>query len=92
MKSSDPSYPINEATLRLNLVATYYVFLTRLRTYSRYKGQIVMSVISPILFAMIPILMGTAFAGENATTIFQENTGTTGSFHGYMLVGALFLA
>jgi ABC-2 type transport system permease protein len=33
--------------------------------------------------------MGTAFAGENATTIFQENTGTTGSFHGYMLVGAL---
>ncbi|OLS21244.1 MAG: hypothetical protein HeimC3_36650 [Candidatus Heimdallarchaeota archaeon LC_3] len=48
-----------------------------------------MSVFTPIFIATIPILMGTAFAGKNAAVVFEENTGVSGSYQGYMLVGAL---
>lgn len=48
-----------------------------------------MSVVTPILFAAIPILMGNAIGGSNAEQTFSKNTNIAGSFAGYMLIGAL---
>lgn len=82
------SYP----TLGSNMRATWYIFKNRLTTYSRYRGQIIMSVLTPILIATIPIIMGSAIAGNqhDAALIFNKNTGLKqGSYAGYMLIGAL---
>lgn len=58
----------------------------RLLNASRYPGMLIMDVITPIVIASLPILMGRATAGENAARIFAENTGTV-NYVGYMMVG-----
>lgn len=59
----------------------------RLLNAARYPGQLVMEVIIPIIFAGVPILLGPATAGANATANFAGNTGTT-NYVAYMLIGA----
>jgi len=63
------------------------VFLARIRIISRYKGAIFMEALLPIVFAAMPVLLGTAFAGPNAAQNFQLNTGTA-NYKLYMLLGA----
>ena len=63
------------------------VFLARVRIISRYKGAIFMEALLPIVFAAMPVLLGTTVAGPNAGTIFQERVGTS-NYRLYMLIGA----
>ena len=85
-----PMHTIYRPTLSSNLRATYFVFRNRLTTYSRYKGQVIMSVLTPILVAAIPILLGHAIGGSNAIQNFSSNAQVSaGSLQGYMLIGAL---
>ena len=70
---------------RADVVRT--VFLARIRIISRYKGAIFMEALLPIVFAAMPVLLGTAFAGPNAAQNFQLNTGTA-NYKLYMLLGA----
>ncbi|HKZ43253.1 MAG TPA: ABC transporter permease [Candidatus Hodarchaeales archaeon] len=87
-----PLLVVRESSLGSNVYATYQIFLARLRTYSRYKGQVIMSVLMPIMIASLPILMGTGLGGANAVRNFQTNTKiTSGSFQGYLLIGALLM-
>lgn len=87
-----PLYNVETGNLRSKLYATWYIFNNRLVTYSRYKGQVFMSIVTPIMIAAIPILMGQAIAGSSAKAAqdFQTSTHTTaGAYQGYMLIGAL---
>lgn len=92
MSHVKPLHPILTGNLHSKLLATWYIFVNRVTTYSRYKGQVFMSIVTPIMIAAIPILMGQAIAGspEKAAQIFQTTTHTSaGSYQGYMLIGAL---
>lgn len=83
-------HTIYHPTILSNLRATYFVFHNRLTTYSRYKGQVIMSVLTPILVAAIPILLGRAIGGTSAIQNFSNNAHVSaGSLSGYMLIGAL---
>lgn len=87
-----PLYPVRVGTLKSKINATLYIFNNRLTTYSRYKGQVLMSIVTPIVIAALPILMGTAIAGspQAAESVFQSTTHTNGAaYQGYMLIGAL---
>ncbi len=70
---------------RLDVVRT--VFIARIHIITRYKGAIFMEALLPIVFAAMPVLLGTAFAGANAAQNFQANTGTA-NYKLYMLLGA----
>ncbi len=70
---------------KLEVVRT--VFLARVRIISRYKGAILMEAFLPIVFAAMPVLLGTAVAGSNAGAVFFDRVGTT-NFKLYMLIGA----
>jgi len=70
---------------KLDVVRT--VFLARIRIISRYKGALLMEAFLPIVFAAMPVLLGTAVAGSNAGAVFEANTGTS-NFRLYMLIGA----
>lgn len=59
----------------------------RLLTLSRYPGQLLVDIITPIVFALMPILIGQASAGGEAEAVFAGNTGT-GNYISYMLIGA----
>lgn len=59
----------------------------RFLALSRYPGQILIDIITPIVFALIPILIGRATSGNNADTIFSRNTGTE-NYISYMLIGS----
>ena len=59
----------------------------RFLTLSRYPGQILIDIITPIVFALIPILIGRATSGGDAETIFAGNTGTD-DYISYMLIGS----
>src|SRR3970040_290646 len=59
----------------------------RLINVSRYPGQLVLDIIIPIVFASMPILLGRAGAGPNASAVFEQNTGTS-NYVAYMLIGA----
>lgn len=71
----------------LDVVRT--VLIARLKIISRYKGSILLEAFLPIVFAALPILLGTAIAGGSAAAgdNFYENTGTT-NYVLYMLVGS----
>ncbi|MHA2365783.1 MAG: ABC transporter permease, partial [Candidatus Hodarchaeales archaeon] len=83
---------VNFPHMRSNFRIIWAVFMARLQTYSRYRGQVIMSVITPIMIAALPILMGEAIAGSpnNALQNFKDQTGSNGNYVGYMLIGALF--
>ena len=92
MRTINPIHPVSTGTFRSKLIATWFVFTNRVTTYSRYKGQVLMSIITPIMIAAIPILMGQAIAGNpvKASEVFQSTTHTNASsYQGYMLIGAL---
>lgn len=59
----------------------------RLLTLSRYPGQLLVDIITPVVFALMPILIGRASAGDQASTVFAGNTGTS-NYVSYMLIGA----
>ncbi len=70
---------------RADVVRT--VFLARIRIISRYKGAILMEAFLPIVFAAMPVLLGTTVAGSNAGAVFEQNVHTT-NYKLYMLIGA----
>jgi ABC-2 type transport system permease protein len=71
------------------------VFLARIRIITRYKGAILMEAFLPIVFAAMPVLLGTTVAaqqGVDAGQVFCNNTRIGGrcteNFKLYMLIGA----
>lgn len=77
-------------SLRSSARAAWAVFKMRMRVISRYPGMLVMDVISPLIVAMFPILIGIGVAGDltTAETNFAANTGTT-NFILYMVIGTV---
>jgi ABC-2 type transport system permease protein len=59
----------------------------RLLTISRYPGQLLLDVFTPIVLASMPILLGRATAGDGAEAAFAANTGTS-NYVAYMLLGS----
>ena len=80
-----------QATLSSNLSIVLSSTRMRLITISRYPGQIVLDILVPIVFATLPILLGRATAGDQAATVFAENTGTS-NYAAYMLLGSCMFA
>ncbi len=76
----------------LDIVRT--VFIARLRIILRYKFAILGETFLPVVFAALPILLGTAIAGseQNAANNFFNSTSAAGQgtteFRLYMLLGA----
>lgn len=56
-------------------------------TASRYPGQLLIDIVTPIVFASMPILLGKATAGDHAEAAFALNAGTT-NYVAYMLIGS----
>ena len=71
---------------------TLHVTKIRFRILSRYKGWFAMDFIMPVVFAALPILIGTSVAGgpANAGQAFEEHAGTS-NYVIYMLVGAIVM-
>ena len=59
----------------------------RLLYMSRYPGELIMEILSPIFFAAMPIFLSQAVLGNNVATNFEANTGTA-NYVLYLLVGA----
>ena len=76
-------YTINRVNLSAMLASTK----TRLLIISRYKGSMVMDIVTPIVLAMVPILLGRSTAGDQAGQVFAANTGTD-NFVAFMMIGA----
>lgn len=72
--------------LRIGISVMLASFRMRLTTISRYRGQLVMDIFIPIVFAYMPILLGRS-AGTYAASNFASNTGTE-NYVGYMLIGS----
>jgi ABC-2 type transport system permease protein len=70
-----------------NLGVVLASFRMRLLVISRYKGQLIMDSIAPIIMAAMPILIGRATGGDNAAAAFEANTGTA-NYIGFMLIGS----
>ncbi len=72
--------------------AVFAVFVHRIKTISRYKGNLLLDITMPVLFAFIPILLGTAVAGspQQAAVNFSRNAGTT-NYQLYLIFGAITL-
>lgn len=70
---------------KLDIVRT--VFLARIHIITRYKGAIFMEALLPIVFAAMPVLLGTAVAGPGAGAAFAKYTNTQ-NYKLYMLIGA----
>ena len=75
---------------KLDVVRT--VFIARIHIITRYKGAILMEALLPIVFAAMPVLLGTTVAGSQAGEVFCERTRVgdtcTTNFKLYMLIGA----
>lgn len=78
---------ITNTSNRDNFSATLACLRMRLTTLSRYKGQIFMDLLIPLVIASMPILLGRYSGGDQAAEIFNANTGTT-NYVGFMLVGS----
>ena len=81
------------ASSNLNIITT--VLKARFKIISRYKGALLFEFFIPIVFAAMPIMLGTAIAGgsANAAVNFQNNTAYAGNpgtmdYKLYMLIGA----
>ena len=61
---------------------------TRLRliNLTRYPGQMVIETIIPVVFAAMPMLLGRATGGDQASANFAANTGTS-NYVAYLLIG-----
>lgn len=62
----------------------------RLITISRYRGQLIMDIIVPIVFAAMPIFIARSH-GEGAAAAFEANTGTA-NYVAFMLIGSSVFA
>ncbi len=59
----------------------------RLINITRYPGQMIMEVVIPIVFAAMPMFLGRAAGGDQASVNFEANTGTA-NYVAYMLIGS----
>lgn len=79
---------------RASAGVAWTVFVARLKIISRYKGAILLESFLPVFFAALPILLGTAVAGneQNAANNFFQNTSSMGQgtsqYRLYMLLGS----
>jgi ABC-2 type transport system permease protein len=76
---------------KLSYNKLWVVFATvkmRLINISRYRGNLILDAIIPIVVASMPILLGRATAGAQAGAAFAVNSGTT-NYVTYMLIGAV---
>lgn len=74
-------------TLRSKFSVTLASAKMRFITITRYPGQLIVDIIIPIVFALMPILLGRATAGDQAAAVFEANTGTS-NYVAYMLIGS----
>lgn len=72
------------------LAVIWETFVGRMKILARYRGSFLLEALLPVTFAAMPILMGTAVAGDQAAENFNKNVGTTGpdGYLLYMLIGA----
>ncbi|MHA1166871.1 MAG: ABC transporter permease [Candidatus Hodarchaeales archaeon] len=84
---------LNLPSLHSNARAVWAVFKIRVKIVSRYPGMLVMDVITPLIVAMLPILIGVGVAGDiaSAEANFAANTGTT-NFILYMVIGTVMFS
>jgi ABC-2 type transport system permease protein len=79
---------------RASLSVIWNVFRARLKIITRYKGAVLLESIIPVVFAGLPILLGSAVAGseQQAADNFFAYTGTAGrtaaDFRLYMMMGS----
>lgn len=81
------TFPYKPPTFSQNLSSALAETRMRLINISRYPGQLLMEIIIPIVFASMPMLLGQATAGDDASANFAANTGTA-NYVAYMLIGA----
>lgn len=85
---------ISEFSAQANWGIAFGVFKQRVKQIMRYKGALLVDMLSPMLYSLLPILFGLAIAGnlEAATEQFQGIGGTNASdFILYMLIGSNML-
>jgi ABC-2 type transport system permease protein len=85
---------ISEFSAKANWGIAFGVFKQRTKQIMRYKGALVIDMLSPILFSLLPILLGISTAGslETATDQFSGfGVNTTADFILFMLVGSNML-
>ena len=79
---------------RASVGVIWSVFRARLKIITRYKGAVLLESIIPVIFAGLPILLGSAVAGSEqaAADNFFRYTGTAGQsvadFRLYMMMGS----
>ena len=78
---------IQTPTLRSNLSIVAASAGMRLMTVTRYPGQILADIFTPIVLTAMTILLGRASAGANINADFAANTGTP-EYGRYMLIGS----
>jgi ABC-2 type transport system permease protein len=78
---------IGHPTFSQSLSAALAETRLRLLNVTRYPGQLFMDLIMPVVFALIPMLLGRASAGADAANNFAANTGTT-NYVAYLLIGS----
>lgn len=83
MTATIRAVPNLRSNLRVMIAATWM----RILNVSRYPGMLAMDIILPIIVASMPILLGRASGGADASEIFAANTGTA-NYVGYMMIGA----
>ncbi|GMR10010.1 MAG: ABC transporter permease [Anaerolineae bacterium] len=75
-------------SLRSKLSIVLATAKMRLSLVSRYKGQLFIEILIPIIFAALPIMLGRATGGDAAAANFELNTGTP-DYAAYMLIGSV---
>jgi ABC-2 type transport system permease protein len=78
---------IAEASLGSKLSIILATARMRMLNVSRYKGQLFVEILIPIVFAAMPILLGRATGGAAAEANFLRNTGTA-NYPAFMLIGS----
>jgi ABC-2 type transport system permease protein len=81
---------LTHISLGSKLRVTLYAMRMRLVTISRYRGQLIMDLVFPIVFAAMPILIART-NGDSAAVTFEANTGTA-NYVAYMLIGSSVFA
>jgi ABC-2 type transport system permease protein len=86
METSMTSAAARLGPFRSRLGAMLATARMRLLLVSRYRGQLFVEILIPIVFASMPILLAQA-NGEGAVANFQRNVGTA-NYVAYMLLGS----
>ena len=79
-----------QISLASKVRVTLHAARMRLIVISRYRGQLMMDIIVPIVFAAMPILIARSH-GEGAAATFEANTGTA-NYVAFMLIGSSVFA